>query len=421
MWLGDKQLWQLENHNGITIKPERLGDTLHSTRILDNNGYLYQIKIKKGPGLTRWVTMNYNGNDLISDRTYLGDLEISTYGPGEAVWFYYLDNGVVLRTTGGSEVTPYYLFTDHQGSVLSIYDDNGQKVFNSTYDAWGRQTVTKNDISFHRGYCGHEMLPDFGLINMNGRVYDPLLGRFLSPDPYVQDPLNPQCYNRYSYCLNNPVKYTDPSGELSLKKIKKISKRIGKEIWNGVKDFVRDPFTYTYHVAKNEIKLSYGLLFKGNKRQILSRFTFELFQTSLGILYSEYRIGLGQVDHIGYFDGATYVMGYGDSQWGVTIGSIINIQAKEWPQNENGRFDPTRNMLYMHEYGHYLQSQMMGPFYLFEVGLPSLGSAMKASVENGISSHDRKWYEINANRLAKRYFEEKYGVKIGMKYIILRD
>lgn len=62
------------------------------------------------------------------------------------------------------------------------------------------------------------------------------------------------------------------SGELSFKKIEKISKRIGKEIWNGVKDFARDPFTYTYHVAKNVIKLSYyGLLFKGNKRQILSR------------------------------------------------------------------------------------------------------------------------------------------------------
>ena len=76
------------------------------------------------------------------------------------------------------------------------------------------KTVVYSLFSFHRGYCGHEMLPDFGLINMNGRVYDPLLGRFLSPDPYVQDPLNPQCYNRYAYCMNNPVNYTDPSGYL---------------------------------------------------------------------------------------------------------------------------------------------------------------------------------------------------------------
>ncbi len=49
---------------------------------------------------------------------------------------------------------------------------------------------------------------------MNGRLYDPLLARFFSPDNYVQQPTNSQNFNRYSYCLNNPLKYTDPSGEL---------------------------------------------------------------------------------------------------------------------------------------------------------------------------------------------------------------
>ena len=49
---------------------------------------------------------------------------------------------------------------------------------------------------------------------MNGRCYDPILGRFLSPDNYVQSPGYAQNYNRYSYCLNNPTKYTDPSGEV---------------------------------------------------------------------------------------------------------------------------------------------------------------------------------------------------------------
>lgn len=66
-----------------------------------------------------------------------------------------------------------------------------------------------------RGYCGHEHLANFGLINMNARLYDPYLGRFLSPDPYVQDPQNSQSLNRYTYCLNNPLKYTDPSGEIA--------------------------------------------------------------------------------------------------------------------------------------------------------------------------------------------------------------
>ena len=60
----------------------------------------------------------------------------------------------------------------------------------------------------------YEHWPEFGLIDMNGRFYDPQLGRFLSPDPYVQDITNPQNFNRYSYCLNNPLKYSDPSGEM---------------------------------------------------------------------------------------------------------------------------------------------------------------------------------------------------------------
>ncbi|MCQ2319551.1 MAG: RHS repeat-associated core domain-containing protein, partial [Bacteroidales bacterium] len=67
---------------------------------------------------------------------------------------------------------------------------------------------------FDRGYTGHEHLYAFGLINMNGRVYDPLMSSFLSPDNYVQCPDNPQNFNRYAYCLNNPLRYTDPSGEV---------------------------------------------------------------------------------------------------------------------------------------------------------------------------------------------------------------
>ena len=64
-----------------------------------------------------------------------------------------------------------------------------------------------------RGYTGHEHLTAFGLINMNARLYDPVIGRFLSPDPQLQEPYSSQNYNRYSNCLNNPLKYNDPNGE----------------------------------------------------------------------------------------------------------------------------------------------------------------------------------------------------------------
>ena len=94
---------------------------------------------------------------------------------------------------------------------------------NKKYDAWGRlrnpSTYTLYTPSnepepfLGRGYCGHEHLTGFGLINMNARLYDPMLGRFLSPDPYVQAPEHSQSFNRYSYCMNNPLRYVDEDGE----------------------------------------------------------------------------------------------------------------------------------------------------------------------------------------------------------------
>src|SRR5690606_21629835 len=64
-----------------------------------------------------------------------------------------------------------------------------------------------------RGYTGHEHFFEVGLIHMNGRMYDANLGRFLSPDNFIQDPYNTQNFNRYGYVLNNPLLYNDPSGE----------------------------------------------------------------------------------------------------------------------------------------------------------------------------------------------------------------
>jgi RHS repeat-associated protein len=71
------------------------------------------------------------------------------------------------------------------------------------------------NLLIDRGYTGHEHLTSIGLIHMNGRIYDPQLRRFLSPDNYVQDTENTQNYNRFGYVYNNPLLYTDPSGELA--------------------------------------------------------------------------------------------------------------------------------------------------------------------------------------------------------------
>jgi RHS repeat-associated protein len=117
------------------------------------------------------------------------------------------------------------LHRDHLGSILAITNSSGTVVEKRHFDAWGSLTnfenqnsnqlpVSTSQMFLDRGYTGHEHLLSVGLIHMNGRLYEPMLHRFLQPDNFVQDPYNTQNYNRYGYCLNNPLKYNDPSGEL---------------------------------------------------------------------------------------------------------------------------------------------------------------------------------------------------------------
>ena len=117
----------------------------------------------------------------------------------------------------------HFIGRDYLGSITHVADSEGNLVAEYSYDAWGRQrdpatqelygSGKEPELMLWRGFTGHEWLPWFGLYNMNARLYDPVLGRFLSPDPYVQMPDNTQNLNRYLYALNNPFQYTDPSGE----------------------------------------------------------------------------------------------------------------------------------------------------------------------------------------------------------------
>ena len=107
----------------------------------------------------------------------------------------------------------YYVQTDHLGSIRVVTTEAKAIQTRYHYDAWGKQTVMTGTSITNRGYIGQEHLNDFGLLNLNARLYDPVLGRFMGVDPFVSMPGFTQSYNRYAYCLNNPLKYTDPSGE----------------------------------------------------------------------------------------------------------------------------------------------------------------------------------------------------------------
>jgi RHS repeat-associated protein len=118
-----------------------------------------------------------------------------------------------------------YFHTDGLGSITAVTDEKGAIVKRFAFDAWGKRinpvtgmAITGADAAgLRRGYTDHEQLDDLGLVHMNGRVYDPVLGRFLSADPFIGDPSDSQDYNRYSYLGSNPLGGTDPSGYFSLK------------------------------------------------------------------------------------------------------------------------------------------------------------------------------------------------------------
>lgn len=123
------------------------------------------------------------------------------------------------RPQGNDTLTRYW-HKDHLGSIAVITADTGAIVERFTYDVWGRRTqayIATGEPLEERGYTGHETLDEvavagIGLVHMNGRIYDPFTGRFLSADPFVQSPYDGQSYNRYSYVLNNPLSFTDPTG-----------------------------------------------------------------------------------------------------------------------------------------------------------------------------------------------------------------
>lgn len=179
-----------------------------------------RVKMYVSDGSTPLLTRYYVGDRYEYDQTSGGTKERFYLG-GDA----YSAPMVFQRENGGDWVA-YNIGRDYLGSITQITTLDGKIVANYSYDPWGRLRDPETfeiyaageepELFLGRGFTGHEHLTWFGLINMNARLYDPLLGRFLSPDPYVQAPDFTQNFNRYSYALNNPLRYTDESGEFVL-------------------------------------------------------------------------------------------------------------------------------------------------------------------------------------------------------------
>ena len=136
----------------------------------------------------------------------------------------------VVATAPNNTVTTSieYLLTDHLGSITRVTDASGNLLVTQQFEPFGArkdsdwlQNTDATELSTllaglkvhtNRGYTGHEHLDRTGFIHMNGRLFEPTIARFMSPDPHVQAPGYSQNWNRLSYVLNSPLSFTDPSG-----------------------------------------------------------------------------------------------------------------------------------------------------------------------------------------------------------------
>lgn len=218
---------------GVNLEMQRIDYTSYHqpSRIREPVGEAYHtLTFQYGPDHQRALTTSTEQTTAaIELRMYDGDHERQKLPDGTTNDVIYVNGGtglcaMIVITNG--YVQRYAVHTDHLGSpVLITRGQSGQVQVTAkqSFDPWGRPRnpetwalsgVPVQPAWLYRGFTGHEHLAAFALINMNGRLYDPMNGRMLSVDEFVQGAFGSQGFNRYSYAANNPLKYTDPSGEV---------------------------------------------------------------------------------------------------------------------------------------------------------------------------------------------------------------
>ncbi|MDR1458848.1 MAG: hypothetical protein LBI60_01345, partial [Bacteroidales bacterium] len=184
--------------------------------LVQQGSLIKKLEFQYGPDNLRRRSRYYENNALRKTVYYLGNYEKEVAsGISDREYDYICTpeglSAIAVKANGTRSL--YYVQTDHLGSIRVVTTASQGFQTRYYYDAWGKQTLMSGSRITNRGYIGEEHLNDFGLINLNARLYDPVLGRFMGIDPYVQAADFTQSYNRYSYALNNPLRYTDPDGE----------------------------------------------------------------------------------------------------------------------------------------------------------------------------------------------------------------
>ena len=127
--------------------------------------------------------------------------------------YYYIGSSrVAMRQTNAVSSTVTYLHTDHLGTVSIATNGGGQLVARTLNMPYGGVRWSSGSMPTDYGFTGMKDDTYIKLIQMGARWYDPQIGRWISPDTIVPDPVKPQQYNRFSYVGNNPLKFIDPTG-----------------------------------------------------------------------------------------------------------------------------------------------------------------------------------------------------------------
>ncbi len=194
---------------------------LKTASISENN---YLLTYSYGSDKQRLTSELKQNATVVETKIYWGNMEKLTKGSNTYEIYYIAGgnglNNIIVKQNG--TISIYYTYTDHLGSIVAVTNETSTIVAEQNFDAWGRYRNPANWTYtgiparpdwLYRGFTGHEHLVALNLINMNGRMYDPMTGMMMSPDNYVPMPWSPGGYNRYGYANGNPLKFTDPDGE----------------------------------------------------------------------------------------------------------------------------------------------------------------------------------------------------------------